>query len=82
MKSIKMKNITNTFTLGDVVEPIDGFTLRSGCSSYELAIVVSVSPFVLVSKYADMKWSAIKPEEFVRIGVAHHDVLRKCMKRL
>jgi hypothetical protein len=78
-----MKNITNTFTVGDVVEQINGAHLRSGSNSYDIAIVVSAVPFVLVSECADMKWSAtVKPEDFVCIGVADPSVLHKCMKRL
>jgi hypothetical protein len=56
--------------------------LRSGCSAYDFAIVVSVAPFVLVSEEADMRWSAtVEARDFRVIGTAKHDTLLRCMRR-
>lgn len=70
--------------IGDIVEPIPGRqVLRSGCSTYGSAIVISVEPFILTSWGSDMKWSAtVKPDEFRVIGTAPAGRVRFCKRRL
>jgi hypothetical protein len=69
--------------VGQIVEPIPPTQLRSGGEAYGSAIVISVEPFVLVSKRADMRWSAtIKREKFVVVGLASPESLERCMTRL
>lgn len=69
--------------VGDIVRPMEGFHLRSGGQAYGGAIVVSVTPFVLVSEHADMKWSAtVKIENFKQAGIASKEQLAKAMTRL
>lgn len=69
--------------VGDIVVPKPGHWLRSGCSAYDSAVVVSMEPFILVSKETDMKWSAtVKPENFTVSSIATDAMLERCMKRL
>lgn len=73
-----------TINIGDVVIPYSLHTkLRSGCSEYTHAICVSVEPFVLVSKRADMMWqSTMDAGDFISLCQAHPDITKKCMERL
>lgn len=73
-----------SFSVGDIVEPADPkYPLVSGGSRYDFAIVVQVSPLVLVSEHADMRWeSTVQDREFRVIGKASDDLLARCMKRL
>ncbi|WPC72961.1 hypothetical protein [Vibrio porteresiae] len=70
--------------VGDVVEPIKpDYQLASGAQRYERAIVVSTSPFVLISELADMRWeSTVKREQFKIIGKATDQQLKECIARL
>jgi hypothetical protein len=80
-----MRNSTKHFEIGDLVEPTpeSGFILRSGCGYYLDAVCVSLSPLVLVSWDADMRWSStIKPEFFRSKGRVASSVMRRCKKRL
>ncbi len=70
-------------SVGDVVVPIRGHRLFSGCGAYDYAIVISVDPFVLASAEGDMRWSATaKPEYFKAIGKADSAILKTAMRRL
>lgn len=72
------------FKVGDIVEPVpgSGYYLRSGASAYNDAVVVSVVPFVLVSRGADMRWSATSDARFLqKAGEAFDTLLAKCMAR-
>lgn len=51
---------------GDIVVAVPPFVLACGCGRYSHAIVVSESPFVLVSEGGDMLWSATVTPEDVR----------------
>lgn len=67
----------------DVVIPINNTVLRSGCSSYDKAVVASVEPFVLISEEGDMKWSVtVEKKNFEVIGVASWRTWRKVRKRI
>ena len=70
--------------VGDVVEPIKpDYQLASGAQRYERAIVVSTSPFVLISELADMRWeSTVKREQFKIIGKATDQQLKECIAHL
>lgn len=69
--------------VGDIVVPNKGHYLRSGCSNYECAVVVSMEPFILVSERTDMKWSCgVKPENFTVSSIANDALLERCKKRL
>lgn len=70
--------------VGDFVEPKHPHVLRSGCSQYSRAVVVSIDPFVLVSEHADMKWSStVKKENFIQTGDSMEDgPLEQCLDRL
>ena len=67
---------------GAIVEAQEGYELRSGGSAYDCAIVVSVEPFIMVSRDADMKWVTKKKENYTPVGMASEEVLAKCMSRL
>lgn len=61
--------MSDFFVVGDFVTPKPSGIFRSGCSSYERAIVVSIRPFVLVSEEGDMLWSTtIFPSDCVPAG--------------
>lgn len=73
----------NKFLVGDIVKPTGDQRLRSGASEYTEAVVISVDPFVLCSKEADMRWSStVDISKFEQAGVADATVLAKCMLRL
>ena len=68
--------------IGDVVRPIPPMLLRCGCGSYDDAVVVSVDPFVLVSREGDMRWSAtVAPHQFKTVATADADVQKVAMAR-
>jgi len=57
--------------------------LRCGCGAYDDAVVVSVNPFVLISREADMRWkSTVNREHFVVTGEADKKTLARCLSRL
>lgn len=68
----------------DLVAPIDQrYSLVSGCSEYNVAVVVSIDPFVLVSFGGDMRWqSTVSPENFSKIGMANDEDFDICVRRL
>lgn len=69
--------------VGDVVIPIGGNILRSGCSQYPCAIVADIEPFTLVSVEGDMLWSAsVRPEEFLALCQASASVIETVIQRL
>lgn len=72
-------------SVGDLVEQIPGsyeYPLASGAILYKDAVVVSVSPFVLVSRETDMMWSEIDPADFRVTGRAGRLLLQRCRRRL
>lgn len=67
----------------DIVIPINGQMLRSGASQYDVAIVASLDPFVLISEHGDMLWSAtVEKENFVSHGPAPKEIWKKVKKRM
>lgn len=70
--------------IGAIVEPKDERNpLCCGSGVYQDAIVVSMNPFVLVSRGADMKWSAtVEESEYKVTGTATQEQLEKCQRRL
>lgn len=59
------------------------YNLRSGCSEYNVVVVVSVDPFVLVSCRGDMRWAAtVSIENFKTVGMANDEDFKMCMNRL
>lgn len=58
-----------------------GNPLRSGASSYDIAIVVSVEPFVMVSEETDMLWQCYPASDVEVIGEASEEMLAKCFTR-
>lgn len=69
--------------VGDIVRRKDGQNLRSGGSSYGAAVVVQVTPLVLVSEETDMRWeSTVQDVAFEVVGQTTQEHLKKCLKRL
>ncbi len=70
--------------VGSIVEPMSNeYTLASGCSRYDNAIVVQLDPFVLVSEGTDMRWGCtVEAQNFTVVGTASEEVLERCMERL
>lgn len=67
--------------VGDIVKPINGRLAH--IVLHADAVVVSVTPFVLVSREADMRWSAtVKPENFKVVGHASTEVTNRCLRQL
>ena len=56
--------------------------LFSGCGRYSHAIVVSVDPFILVSRDTDMRWNKQLPENFEVIGSVALHLMKRYMRRL
>lgn len=76
--------LRSDLAVGDVVEPADDqFQLASGCSRYEHAVVVSLSPFILVSECTTMRWqSTVTKERFRKIGEASDGLIKACVERI
>lgn len=73
------------FDVNDIVyvSPDSSYVLRSGCSEYHTAIVLSVEPFVLASQSGDMRWSAtVRREDFLRFRAATPEEIEKVKHRL
>jgi len=70
--------------VGDIVQPVSyEYQLASGASRYEDAVVVSVTPFVLVSRQGDMRWgSTVEPGNFKVTGAAGDKLMAICNRRL
>ena len=69
--------------LGDIVRPCShADPLTSGCFRYTEAVVVRVSPFVLVSRGADMLWSCTERADFRVTGRASIATFIGCQKRI
>lgn len=84
-----MTNVTQAFKdnimeIGNTVEPINPRNvLHCGSGYYDDAVVVSVEPFVLVSRCTNMKWSAtVAIEDFQVTGDAGDYLLNQCMRRM
>jgi len=75
---------TSKVVVGSIVEPVSPeFVLASGCGRYPDAVVVSVEPFVLVSRESDMKWQAtVKIENFIATGQASDELMAICNRRI
>jgi len=67
--------------IGDIVVPTNA-VLASGSGRYQLAIVMDLNPFVLVSEDGDMIWTKENIENFESIGTASMDILGKVRKNL
>jgi len=70
--------------VGDIVQPVNNdVDLASGACRYEDAIVVSVEPFVLVSRQGDMRWSStVDIDNFRVTGWASEKLMAVCIRRL
>lgn len=68
--------------MGDLVSAVKPFVLRSGCSMYDKAVVVSVEPLVLISQQGDMLWSQVEVSDVRKVGVAVKRALHNCIARL
>lgn len=71
------------YNVGDIVRPKhpEG-TLRSGSSGYTDAVVVSVNPFILVSRDADMMWRHMNKNHFMITEKVDTSTLINCLRRL
>lgn len=57
-------------------------TLAFGCGYYDRAVVASLSPFVLVSEWGDMRWSStVTPQDFEKCGEADRAVILAVLDR-
>jgi hypothetical protein len=81
LETLKREN--KPFEVGDIVGRKDGRCLRSGCSAYATAVVISLEPFAIVSETGDMLWqSTAVPTHFEVKDKASQSVLDICMRRL
>lgn len=72
----------NTLQVGDLVESVPPYFLRSGSGVYNNAVVVAVNPTILVSEYGDMLWSATLYEGCVKpVGKALPKAFSVAMSR-
>ena len=68
--------------VGDLVEAIAPYQLRSGCSWYAYAVVASIEPFAIISPEGDMLWRhTIEPKDVAVVGKANAVELKAVMKR-
>ena len=82
VSKILAEDLVPAIAVGDIVRPIGGDQLRSGCESYGAAVCISVTPFVIVSERADMRWGGKAAAEMEIVGKASEELLAKCMTRL
>jgi hypothetical protein len=71
--------------IGNIIKPKkeSGFFLRSGAESYDMAVVISLDPFIITSEESDMRWqTTVKEEDFEVVGLAEKQVLENCKRRL
>ena len=75
--------------VGSVVIPKKGIQLLGQKSpfferiNYGFAVVVSMSPFILVSEKADMRWqNTVKAEDYIVVGKANQETITRCNTRL
>lgn len=69
--------------IGDLVNnPNDRNYLRCGSGVYSYAVVMSVSPLILVSEETDMRWTTLKKEKLEVVGKAGSCVVKACLRRL
>ena len=62
---------------------VSGSSLNSGSGYYDCAVVVSLDPFILISKSGDMRWTCLTKESVKYIGEdASKAVLRIAFERL
>jgi hypothetical protein len=91
---ILMSDTDTSYTMGvgSIVVPVD-FNKRAlkapsvpdtvVMPDYGFAIVVSMSPFTLVSERGDMRWqTTVNPTDFRAVGKASDDAMVVCNKRL
>jgi hypothetical protein len=57
------------FDIGHVAIPNPGHVIHCGTGIYKWAIVINVSPFVLVSQHGDMIWEDEDPSDFTFVNV-------------
>jgi hypothetical protein len=58
--------------IGNIIKPKkeSGFFLRSGAESYDMAVVISLDPFIITSEESDMRWqTTVKEEDFEVVGL-------------
>ncbi len=70
--------------IGSIVKPkrTSSYRLVCGSGRYQDAVVVSLKPFVLVSREGDMRWSATVRQRYFRVcGKANSMVLKVCKAR-
>lgn len=67
--------------IGSIVKYAGG-TLASGACQYAAAIVACLDPFIAVSHSSDMKWSTLKAEDMVVIGMATPELINAIQHRL
>lgn len=69
--------------IGDIVEPTNmNGLLRGGASGYLDAVVVSIEPFVLVSREPDMIWYNMEKKNYKFKEKASTQLLINCLHRL
>lgn len=67
--------------VGDAVVPLQGHDLVSGCACYAYAVVVSLTPFIMISTAGDMLWACQKAENFYTIGKASESDIKNAFQR-
>jgi hypothetical protein len=77
-----LKQAVPPLAIGDIVAPKSGDQMRSGAEAYSSAVVVSVEPYIMVSRRGDMKWSQQKAEDYYKIGTADGVTMAVCNERL
>jgi hypothetical protein len=72
------------FTVGDIVESVSfDWVLHSGSGRYADAVVVSVAPFALASREADMLWTAtVEPKGFRVVVSADAETIERTARRM
>ncbi len=76
-------NTKHGFSIGDLVT---NGQLRSGCSYFHAAVLVSLDPVILISENGDMLFNGYSMDDlgksFNVVGKAHPSVITNCIKRI
>jgi len=55
--------------------------LISGAMIYKRAVIVSITPFALVSEDGDMRWSTWEDDRVQVVGHASEEITERCIDR-
>ena len=68
--------------IGSIARPRYSDVIPNFGVQYNGAVVVSLSPFILVSRDTNMKWTTLDRSDYIHDKMAPDDMVTLCMRRL